>query len=43
VYLSIIILLVIHKMVEDAESEWIEQLRTKDEQINNARNKYNQN
>ncbi|RIA83868.1 hypothetical protein C1645_785341 [Glomus cerebriforme] len=34
---------VIHKMVEDAENEWIEYLKTKDEQINNTRNKYNQN
>ncbi|GES79043.1 apses-domain-containing protein [Rhizophagus clarus] len=32
---------VIHKMIEDAENEWIEQIRTKDEQINNTRNKYN--
>jgi hypothetical protein len=38
-----IILLVIQKMVEDAENEWIEQLKTKDEQINNTRSKYNQN
>lgn len=28
-------------MVEDAENEWIEQIKTKDEQINNTRNKYN--
>ncbi|CAB5361913.1 unnamed protein product [Rhizophagus irregularis] len=32
---------VIHKLVEDAENEWIEQIKTKDEQINNTRNKYN--
>src|ERR1044071_1583025 len=38
-----LILLVIQKMVEDAENEWIEQLKTKDEQINSTRNKYNQN
>src|SRR6266542_514096 len=30
-------------MVEDAENEWIEQIKTKDEQINHTRNKYNQN
>src|SRR3954451_1460696 len=38
-----IILLAIQKIVEDAENEWIEQLKTKDEQINSSRSQYNQN
>ncbi|CAG8520995.1 3765_t:CDS:2 [Funneliformis caledonium] len=34
---------IIQKIVEDAENEWIEQLKSKDEQIINSRSQFNQN